>query len=320
LIVDAHVHLFNDGFLPPAWHDATAWRWSTRTFPARDASGLRARIMAGLVDPDTEFLRQGMESLGLDAVACIALDWTVTLGPQKVSLEDMHDFYRSVQDGELGSLKGRFFTIAGIDPRRENALALLDRFVVENGCKGLKLYPPCGYYPYDDACQPLLARCRELGVPVVIHSSPGGYPMRSRFAHPHGVSDVQVAFPELTIVLAHAGHGGWIDEATDVAARHPNTYLELSNWQHDLASDPDGVARRLIGLRDAVGAHRIIFGSDNFGGRRFASATERADWIGFIQDLPKRASELGSSFSAEEIDLILGGNAIRVYGLDVAGA
>jgi predicted TIM-barrel fold metal-dependent hydrolase len=317
MIIDAHVHLFDHGYIPPAWHDATAWRWSARTFPARDASGLRARIMDGLVDPNAELLGQDLDKLGIDAVVCIGLDWSVALGPQDVSLEDMHELYRSVQMGEVGSLKGRFFTIAGIDPRREGAVPLLDRFVLENQCKGLKLYPPCGYYPYDEACQPLLARCRELGVPVVVHSSPGGYPMRTRFAHPYGISDVQVAYPELTIVLAHAGHGGWVNEAKDVAARHPNTYLELSNWQHDLASDPDGVASRIIALRNAVGAHRIIFGSDNFGGRRFGGSTERSTWISFLQELPKRATQLGSSFSTEEVELILGQNAIRVYGLEV---
>ena len=276
--------------------------------------------MDGLVDPGAELLSQDLDKLGIDAVVCIGLDWSVALGPQDVSLEDMHELYRSVQTGEVGGLKGRFFTVAGIDPRRADAVRLLDHFVLENGCKGLKLYPPCGYYPYDEVCQPLLGRCRELGVPVVIHSSPGGYPMRTRFAHPHGISDVQATFPELTIVMAHAGQGGWVDEARDVAARHPNTYLELSNWQHDLASDPDGVALRIIDLRDAVGAHRIIFGSDNFGGKRFGGSTERSTWISFIQEMPKRATQLGSSFSAEEVELILGQNAIRVYDLEVESA
>lgn len=316
-VIDAHVHLFDVGFLPPAWHDATAWRWSSRTDPPRDPAIVRDRIESGLADPDTELLRAEMDRIGIDAAVCIALDWEVALGAQVVSVDAIHDFYRDVQSGKIGSLSGRFFGVVGLDPRRPGSLEQLERRIVDDGFKAYKLYPPCGYFPGDDVCLPFLEKCRELNVPVIIHSSPGGYPMRARFAHPYHINDVQAAFPDLTLVMAHAGHGGWEREARDIAARHPGTYLELSNWSHSIARDPDQAARSIIAMRDAVGPHRIIFGSDHFGGRRFSGRDELPNWIEFIRDLPKRATKLGSSMSHEEVDLILGENARRVYQLDL---
>lgn len=316
-IVDAHVHLFDYGFLPPGWHDATAWRWSARTFPPRDPSVVRDRIEEGLVDPDGSLLKAELDRVGLDAAVCIALDWEIALGPQAVPLEQVHEHYRQIQAGQRGSLMGRFFAVAGLDPRREGALELLHHLLTDGGFKGYKLYPPCGYHPYDDVCHPFLRLCRELGRPVVIHSAPSGYPMRTRFAHPYGVNDVQTAFPELTLVLAHAGHGGWGVEARAMAARHPNTYLELSNYNDDIDHDPDGTAQAILAMRDAVGAHRLIFGSDHFGGRRFSGRDGLPRWIDFIRELPKRAVRLGSSMSDEEVDLILGENARRVFKLDL---
>ncbi|GEL23149.1 hypothetical protein PSU4_21030 [Pseudonocardia sulfidoxydans NBRC 16205] len=319
-IIDAHVHLFDHGFLPSAWHDATAWRWATRTFPSRDPEIVRGKIMDGLVDPGGELLRAEMDRVGIDSSVVIGLDWGWALGEQDVPIEDVHEAYRAIQAGDVGGLAGRFFGVVGIDPRRPNALEMTEKLIVDHRFRGYKLYPPCGYHPYDEACQPLLELCQELGVPVIVHSAPVGYPMRTRFAHPHGVNDVQAEHPELVLVLAHAGHGGWEAEAKDMAVRHPGTYLELSNWNHDIDIDADATAHAVLAMRDAVGAHRILFGSDHFGGRRFSGGTNLPRWIDFFRDLPQRAPRLGSSISTEEIDLILGLNAARVYDIPVTGA
>ena len=319
-IIDAHVHLFDHGYLPSAWHDATAWRWSARTHPARDPRLVRDKIMDGLVDPGAELLRAEMDRVGIASCVVIALDWGLALGEQDVSIEDVHESYRAIQAGDVGGLAGRFFSVVGIDPRRPNSLQMTEKLIVDHGFRGYKLYPPCGYHPYDEVCLPILAACRDLGVPVVVHCAPVGYPMRTRFAHPHGVNDVQTAFPDLALVLAHAGHGGWEREAQAMAARHPGTYLELSNWNQDIDVDADATAAAILAMRDAVGAHRILFGSDHFGGRRFSGRDELPRWIDFLQDLPNRAPRLGSSISKEEIDLILGLNAARVYSIPVAEA
>ncbi len=74
-------------------------------------------------------------------------------------------------------------------------------------------------------------------------------------------------------------------------------------------------------MRDEVGAHKILFASDNVAGP--ATEGEKSwlpRWVDFFRTLPERASECGYSFSKEEVDWILGENAIRLMRLDVKDA
>lgn len=320
LVIDAHIHLFDRGFLPSAWHDATAWRWSVRTFPPRDPALIRDRIEEGLADPDGALLAAEMDRVGMDAAVCLPLDWGLALGESEVGIDEIHDRYQALTTGSLGNLTGRFFSAIGVDPRRPGAYEMVSERLATGHFVAVKLYPPCGYYPYEEVCHPIYELCLQHGVPVIIHTATVGYPMRTRFAHPFAVNDVQSLFPDLQIILAHAGHGQWAGAARQVAARHPGTYLELSNWNEDFESNPEGSIRSILAMRDAVGAHRILFGSDHFGGTRFSGGTRLPGWIDFVRELPERAAVLGLDISAEEVGLILGENANRLFKLGLASS
>jgi predicted TIM-barrel fold metal-dependent hydrolase len=314
-IVDAHVHLFGPGYVPERWHDCTAERWAHAVWPPRDATQIRRRIEGGLVDLDGSILMDELDRNGIAAAVCIGLDWGLGLGQEpQVPIETQLEHLGSLQEVH----GGRFFALSCVDPRRPGALELFERSVVEWKLKALKLYPPCGFYPYEEICFPFYRKAQALNVPVVFHTAMSAHPMRGRFAQPINIIDVQAAFPDLTFVLAHAGHPFWGEEAITVAARHPRTYLELSNWNERVAHDPDGLARFLLRMRDRVGAHRILFGSDHFGGRRFSGQDSIiTPFLAYLRDLPPRARGLGLSISEEEVAMILGENAIRVYGLTV---
>jgi len=310
LVIDAHVHLFGKGDLPAEWYRLGGLRWAGRKWPTPDAGAID--IEGGLVDEDGALLMSELERAGVDAGVCMALDWGVEFDDPNVDPATVHARYSEMQ----ARYPGRFYGIAGVDPRRPNAVALFEEAIDRYGLKGLKLYPPCGYFPADPACFPMYEKALELGVPVVIHTAFVGWPHVARFANPIFIGDVQRAFPDLTIVFAHSGHELWVEHAMLTAADHPTSYLELSNWNWNLAGDHEELARVLVRMRDAVGAHRMLFATDHLGGRRFSG--DRAgftSWADFIRELPERAKRLGLRFSDEETELILGENAKRVFGI-----
>lgn len=312
-VIDAHVHLFGKGDLPARWYQHVKERWAASTWPNRDPEALDAE--GGIVDPDGALLVEELDGAGIAACVCMGLDWGVEFDDPAVDVAAIHAHYAEVQE----RFPGRFHAIAGIDPRRDNAVALLEEAVRDHKLKGLKLYPPSGYYPSDPVCEPLLSKCIELDVPVVIHTAYVGWPHVARYANPLWIGDVQLAFPDLRIVFAHSGHELWAEQAMLTAASHPTSYLELSNWNWNLAGDHDELARMLLRMRDTVGAHRMLFASDHLGGRRFSGKRSTlGQWVEFVRELPARADRLGLSIGEDEVELILGENAKRVFALDGA--
>lgn len=312
VVVDAHVHLFDEGFLPESWYESVAERWAASVHPPRDASSLD--VEEGLLDGDAELLTADLESAGIDKALCLALDWGISLGEEPArSVGDVHRHYSKLQ----GRLEQTFYAAAGIDPRRDDAVDLLTEALDELELRALKLYPPCGFLPSDAICRPMFEVCADRNIPVIIHTSFVGYPHLGRLANPLFVGDVQRQHPDLSIVLAHAGYPFWDEEAAEVVAHHPNSYLEISNWNQLIDDEPERLVRLVAKWRDRVGAHRILFGSDHLGGPRFGGPRSRlGEWVGFIRDLPNRAKRVGRSFSDDEVELILGGNALRVFELD----
>ena len=52
LIIDAHVHILDEGFWPAQWFDWVAYSWARSKPPYRDPAVIRPRIESGLTDPD----------------------------------------------------------------------------------------------------------------------------------------------------------------------------------------------------------------------------------------------------------------------------
>lgn len=310
LVIDAHMHVFGKGYLSRLWYQRGAERWAARTWPNRDPA--KIDIEAGLVDGDGDLLLPEFDRAGIHAGMSLALDWGIEMGEPPVGMREVHAHYGELQR----RFAGRLFGVAGVDPRRPDAAEVLEEAIVTHGLRGLKVYPPCGFFPFDPVCGPLYRRCLDLDVPVIFHTAFVGFPHVGRFAHPLGIGDVQAMYPDLTIVLAHAGYPHWAKEAFEVAAHHPRSYLDISNWNWSLESDPEGLTRALVEMRDAVGPHRVLFGSDHLGGRRFSGKNSKlAPWADFVRELPERAARLGATVSREEVDLIMGENARRVFKL-----
>src|SRR5206468_2800445 len=60
---------------------------------------------------------------------------------------------------------------AAVDPRHERVVEKTIALLEHNDFRGLKLYPPTGYHPYDRRLWPLYEYAQERNLPVLTHCS-----------------------------------------------------------------------------------------------------------------------------------------------------
>jgi predicted TIM-barrel fold metal-dependent hydrolase len=114
------------------------------------------------------------------------------------------------------------------EPARE-----VERLVRGLAIRALKVHPShMLLYPHVEATPglgPIYEAAQRLRVPVTIHSGTSVFPgAKNRYADPIYVDDVAVEFPDLRILLAHAGRPLWHATAFFLARRHANVFLDLS--------------------------------------------------------------------------------------------
>ena len=108
----------------------------------------------------------------------------------------------------------------------------------------------------DKRLYPLYALCADYNVCVIIHSSLHYYTgAKLHLNHPFRIDNIAVDFPELRIVMSHAGNG-FGDVPLVLAHRHSNVYLEVS------ALLPKHLPQSYITAMNKYLSHKFIFGSD----------------------------------------------------------
>jgi predicted TIM-barrel fold metal-dependent hydrolase len=116
------------------------------------------------------------------------------------------------------------------------------------GFKGLKLHPVSTLaHPSGEETLRLIRIAADHNAPTLFHC--GDEPMTT----PLAVARAAAACPEATIILGHMGGYFHVDEALDVAERHPNVLLETSAMPYP-AKVAEAVAR--------IGAERVLYASD----------------------------------------------------------
>lgn len=146
----------------------------------------------------------------------------------------------------------RLIGYARMNPRYgDAAVALFDRAIREYGMRGLKLHPVT--YVMHPASEPTLALIRHaasLGVPTLFHCGD------EDFTLPLQIAEAARAVPEATIILGHMGGYFHAHDAIRAAQRYPNLILETSAIPYP---------RMIAAAVEAVGAERVLFGSDGPG-------------------------------------------------------
>ena len=204
--------------------------------------------------------------------------------------------------------KGHMHALCNLDPRKPSAPELLER-EIEAGFKGIKLLPVNrGYHLSDPACRPLLDKAAELGVNFIIHYGVSVAPdVDMRYADPVDLSPVARDYPDTTFVIAHFG-AGYLDQVLKLAYPYPNVAVDTSgtnNWM-DFMAYPITLEQVFERCLTSIGPERILFGTDA------NSIKPYRTWIAFQQR--RTLEEMGVSDA--DRDLILRGNAVRVFGLD----
>jgi uncharacterized protein len=167
----------------------------------------------------------------------------------------------------------------------------LDRYLNHPGFVGVKIEIHPTYClqrlsSYDG--QALMRVVAEYGRPVLVHTHTS--PLES----PWNVVPVAKAHPQLPIIMAHMGGDAWWDGIA-AAREAPNLYVDPCGTCTD--SDKIGIAVR------ELGAERMVFGSD-------FTLFDPAYTLGMIED---------ADLSTEQRELILHGNAQRLFGLPPVG-
>jgi len=147
-------------------------------------------------------------------------------GKVPTKLADQHE--------EIAALAKKYEAIIpfiGTDPRRDDVLQVVAEMHSQHGFKGIKLYPPLGYYPNDSRLEPVFQYAIDNNLPVMAHCSRGGVFVKKVtkemlaepnplgrpvirkkpkefsdiYTDPANYDPIASKFPELKICLAHFG-------------------------------------------------------------------------------------------------------------------
>jgi uncharacterized protein len=164
------------------------------------------------------------------------------------------------------------------------------------GAVALKVHPVHGGFAANDrAMYPAYEVCQSAGIPVVVHCGTSTFPgSMNQYADPILLDDVLRDFPRLSVVLAHGGRGWWYDAAAFLALSNERVWLELSGLPPSRL--PTYYARHSW----ARLTRRMIFGTD---------------WPGIPGIAVNARAVAALCPDAETADLVLAGNAARVYRL-----
>ena len=291
-VVDAHVHLFSlplfREFVEKNPETSSRWKkaledgkWGRRgeALPDLDAGAMAEWYAARLDDAD----------IAKAVVVSVLADSQYT-----------RDF--------VAASAGRVAALCNLDPRAPEAPALLEREMAA-GFKGVKLLPVNRCYRLaDPACRPFFEKAAELGAAITVHYGVTVDPSGDlRYADPTDLSPVARDFPEITFVIAHFG-AGYLHEALRLGYQCKNVCLDSSGTNNWMDYDPHGYTLSDVFERalTALGPERVLFGTDSG-----TTGPYRA-WIAYQQR--RILEELG--LSDGDRDLVLRGNAVRIFRLD----
>ena len=180
--------------------------------------------------------------------------------------------------------------------------------------------------------RPFFDLARKYKVVARVHTGiVMGYPLTHHYwpetLHPLWITDLAVEYPDVPIMLDHGGMQGWwsermVEEAFTVAAANDNVYLETGFYWTDLYWKA---------LRDPnIGPEKLVFGTDWGASIPFHTQygqTPQAYPVQIrSQGLPQHQVDpwgwalrqvTALDIGQDDINLILGGNAARLFKLKV---
>ncbi|MCL2461976.1 MAG: amidohydrolase family protein [Defluviitaleaceae bacterium] len=180
---------------------------------------------------------------------------------------------------------GRIFGMASINPhfRTDDYEREAERCVNTLRFVGIKITPIAhAANPASKDGRHVFEVARSLGVPVMVHTGNG-----APFADPAALLTVAGDFPEIPIVLAHAGTDLLFAQALYLARTHENVFLEPS-WLSILN------VRKALAV---VGPGKVMFSSDH------------------AVNIPVELAKYRTLLEGKELEQVLSGTVIDVFKL-----
>ena len=227
------------------------------------------------IDVDGETLVRLADELGIERICCTDLT---------ALFYDMHEGNRLLY-GEMQRFPGRILGYATLHSTHFGCAALeeIDRCYHDYGMRGLKIYSSPEMSIAEPAMFPILEKCVELDIPILAHTTP------------QECEYLLGTVPQAKLIMAHSGaqpfaRGDW-NRAIMAAQRFENLYLDTTSSTLDSGFLPACVA--------AVGAHRIVFGTDT----------------PLLDPWAQLAKVRHAGVACGDLEQILGGNILRLMGV-----
>lgn len=308
MIIDAHCHIIDKGWYPDSWWLGIA----TSIVPTVKAKlkmeitpqQIIDKVFSTMMDPTGEKLIMEMDRAGIDMAAVLVLDYGLFEGESKVSIEEQNKIHAELQE----RYPDRILAFASVDPNRPDAEKILRKCFEEWNMSGLKLHPATGFYPNSKETYKILDIANEFKKPVIFHTGQMVLPGRSKFVDPIYLDDVCIDYPDLWIQAAHMGFG-WSHELFHMGDTRPNLLVDFSGWQIMAEKNFHHFCSTLRLCLDEFTKERVLFGTDN---PYYRGGFPDKKWVKMIKTLPTKVPE-GIKFTQEEVDLMLGGNAQRIF-------
>jgi predicted TIM-barrel fold metal-dependent hydrolase len=227
--------------------------------------------------PVEEYIK-AMDECEVEKAVILGKDYGKLGDQQQSNLPDQQtaDFVKTHPDRFIG------FTAVHPDRGEKQNVERVERAVNDLGLKGIKINPHAGHYPNDERLYPVYEKATELDIPVVIHTGvkAPAEGTRVKYCHPIFIDDIAVDFPDLTIIIAHAGYP-WVEETILVGLYAGNVYVDISTLtQIEAVMGFDLMLPTLRKLTGSWGAQRVLFGSDGiFNLEETIQAVKSADFL-----------------------------------------
>lgn len=303
MIIDAYVHLTRPGYVRRKFlcgNSRMASSLYNRVHKTNITPDDYVEMVRDRIDPTGEKLIAAMDEAGIDKSVIFGVDWAYGVtGEPKVQNREQNRYLAEYAK----EYEGRFIPLAALDPRRPDVIRQATEAIEEWGMKGFKLMPSAGFRPNDPLCFPFYEKCAEWQVPIMFHS--GGLEFNWEYSSPNLIASAAEEFPEVKMIMAHAGLESW-EQCRLACAALPNVFMDISIRQFDYQINREKFYGWLRDMIDWTGPWKILFATDA-PLPTFYLPTK--DWVDAINE-PKTDIE----FTREERDIILGKAAEAVFG------
>jgi len=232
--------------------------------------------------PPVDAVVESLRKLGVDQSCCSCPIVSETAEPD--AIREANDDILACMRRHPGVILGQCFVNPGFPRHAQDEIT---RCVADGGMAGVKLY---FQYRIDEPVQfPVIERCIELGVPILMHAghvtAPEELARQPRISSGEHFVAAARRYPEALLICAHVPGGGDWAWQIQTLREVPSVYADLSGSVIDR-----GMIERCV--RD-LGADRLLFGTD----------MNHARGVGKILDaeIPERARQK-----------IFGGNLRRI--------